>query len=171
LIRIPLNSIIISLEAVLYIDPSISDISEQVLATKKHMENSLDIDLSEESLEDFAGNVRVGRILGELYTSMCQFSLHAWYCCYIADYGITLKDFDWLGVDSKSMLSALQVLMKKGLQSKRIEFFDTLLSNTSKLEPCDIRRLFTILACFESLGLMDYVAIIASYIYLGAKHS
>lgn len=85
------------------------------------------------------------------------------------DYGLTLRDVNYLGFDKDRLANSLCYLMRKTLYSSRVSFFESILHAASRLDISQIRRLIAIMGALERLGFAEGVALIAQYLYIGIK--
>lgn len=171
--KISLKDILLSFESVLKIEYKERDIEKIRKQAKAAIENTFMVKLGDDIYTTQASNRLIGDtlevLMAQLTESLKNMALLLSITMFDRRSGETLRDVNYLGFAEAQLLTALQYLQDEVLYEKRSSFLPAMVRNSSNLEMGIMKRLLTVMFVLESLGVKEGVALIAQYLYLGAK--
>lgn len=171
--RLSQKDILLAFESVLKIEYKERDIEKIRQLSKAAIENAFQVKLQSDIYTTQATNRLIGdtleTFLAQLTECLKNMSLLLSVTMFDRRYGITLRDVNYLGFAEEQLLTALRYLQDEVMYEKRGSFFPAMIRNASNLEVSPVKRMLTIMCVLEVIGVKEGVALIAQYLYLGAK--
>lgn len=156
-------------ENVLKINPNCQNIQDQVVISRKAIENEIYMNIPEgKTIYDISGD-RVDDFLGSVTECLKHFTLLTVLESWDLQFGQTLKAINYIGEGRMEVVNSFRLLVRKDLQYKRSQFFEELINAFSSIQSGELRRIVCIMAVFENIGMLDAMAIMAAHIVLGGR--
>jgi hypothetical protein len=170
---VDLNTTLVGFENHLRLDIK-EPIDVQIQGCIADLENSWSVNLDNRSIFEIRiENPMAQESIDPFVAQLIECCKNIAYLChtniFFEEYGITLRDVNYLGFDRDRLASCLCYLMRKTLYSSRTAFFDSILAAASRIDISTIRRLIAIMGAMERLGFSEGVSIVAQYLYVGLK--
>lgn len=171
--KISQKDILLAFENVLKIEYKERDIEKIRITSKTAIENAYQVKLNSDIYTAQASNRFVGDTLDLLLSQLTEClksqALLTGITMFDGRFGITLRDVNYLGFAERELLAALQYLQSEVLYEKRNSFLPAMIRNSSNIELSPLKRMLTIMFVLETLGVKEGVALMAQYLYLGAR--
>lgn len=171
--NLDLSDIIIGFESVLKIEyrDAESDAGRILLSSRQKLENAFQIQINDNIYalqNETMVRDSVQSFLAQVTECVKQMSLLTSISLFDRKFAVNLFEVNYLGFAKENMLNALKYLQDETLYEKRDTFIPTLTRGVSRVEASRIKRLLIVMLMLEDLGIKEGVAIIASYLYMGA---
>lgn len=168
---VSLTSILINFEQVLKIEYSEMSTDRTIRAAKARLENTFAVKLDKPIYQLQAENRLVSEnlnmFLEQVVDVLKSLSLFIDECMFNSNVPINLADVNYLGFSVPALKTALRYYQSAKLYASREKTIVPIRAAVGNIEPCDIKRLFTIMFMLDDLGISEGAAVVAQLLYLG----
>lgn len=171
--KLTLQEILLGFENTLKIEYTHQDTAKVVKLAVQRIESAIGCTLSDNIYDDQLSTQLIGDsidiFLSQVIESMKSLSILLSITLFDKRYGENLRDLNYLGFSEKELKLSLKYLQDSKLTKQRKTFFNQIVTATAKIGISEQKRLLTIMAVLERLGIEEAVALIAQYLYIGLR--
>lgn len=166
-----LQNILTGFEEALHIDFKTQDVKQLKEETRESLEVSIREHIEESiyklHIQTKYLNDSVSSLIDQIETCMKDMALLLSISMFDHKFGQTLKDVSYCGFAKDELMIILKHLMDEKLQDNRGSFMKALTESLNSVNIGEVKRLFIIMLILEDLGVVEGVALIAQYLYMG----
>lgn len=170
---VSLPDTLLGLEGLLFIDTKLN-IDEQVKQSIVEIEAGLGVKLDGRTVDEIRNTdpmsiSRIDGFMAQLSECLKNVTLLSSMALFYNRLSVSMKDVAYLGFNAQHLQNCFKYLINERVFDNRSQFLPQILAVANKLETGYIRRLLSLVAVFDALGIREGVCVLCQYLYIGIK--